>query len=196
MVKIGFISEGKSDRTVLNSERFKKYLLYKFEICFSEEDIGYGGGKTGIKTNFKSYLSSLHKNRVDYIFIMVDQDDKEAQKKNKKYKPVDCPLTVVNEIINYRDNKHYYKENHIFVVMTREMEAWFLADSELKFDCLGKDPEEIYNPSDVIAQQLGVSSHGLIAHRLKDRFSLERAAENAPSAKRFLSKLQSISQIK
>lgn len=195
MVKIGFISEGKSDRTILNSDRLKKYLLYTFGISYSEEDIRYGGGKSGIKTNFKSYLSSLQKNNVDYIFIMVDQDDKEEQRRNHKYKPKDCPLTIVEEIIGYRDNRHYWLENLIFIVMTREMEAWFLADPILGFDCMGNKPEEILNPSDLVAKQLGVSSHGLIAHRLKDSFSLERAAENAPSAKRFLNKLESISQL-
>jgi hypothetical protein len=195
MVKIGFISEGRSDRAILNSDRLKKFLRYNFGISYSEEDIRYGGGKSGIKTNFKSYLASLKKNSVDYIFIMVDQDDKEEQRRNHKYKPKDCPVTVVEEIVGYRDNKHYLHENQFFIVMTREMEAWFLSDPNLGFDCLGKHPEEILNPSDLIAKQLGVSSHGLIAHRLKDKFSLERAAENAPSARRFLSKLESISDI-
>lgn len=193
MVKIGFIAEGKSDRAILNSERFRKNLLHQFGISFSDEDIRYGGGKSGIKTNFKSYLSSLQKSNVDYIFIMVDQDDKEEQRRNRKYKPMDCPVTVVKEIVGYRDNKHYLLENQFFIVMTREMEAWFLADPNLEFDCMGKQPEEILNPSDLVAKQLGVSSHGLIAHRLKDRFSLERAAKNAPSAKRFLNKLENIS---
>jgi len=126
---------------------------------------------------------------------MVDQDDKEEQRRNRKYKPKDCPVVVVEEIVGYRDNRHYLQENLIFVVMTKEMEAWFLADSNLEFDCMGTRPEEVLNPSDLVAKQLGVSSHGLIAHRLKDKFSLERAAENAPSAKRFLNKLESISQL-
>ncbi|MDP3442853.1 MAG: DUF4276 family protein [Ignavibacteria bacterium] len=193
MVKIGFITEGKSDRTILNSERFKKYLLHTFEISYCEEDIRYGRGKSGIKTNFKAYLSSLKKNNVAYIFIMVDQDDKEEQRRNRKYKPKDCPVTVVEEIVGYRDNKHYLQKNHFFIVMTREMEAWFLADPNLGFYCMGKQPEEILNPSDLVAKQLGVSSHGLIAQRLKDKFSLERAAKNAPSARRFLNKLKNIS---
>ena len=193
MVKIGFIAEGKSDRAILNSERFRKNLLHQFGISFSDEDIRYGGGKSGIKTNFKSYLSSLQKSNVDYIFIMVDQDDKEEQRRNRKYKHKDCPVTVVEEIVGYRDNKHYFRGNEIFVVMTREMEAWFLADPSLGFDCMGRQPEEILNPSDLVAKQLGVSSHGRIAHRLKDKFSLERAAKNAPSAKRFLNKLENIS---
>ena len=193
MVKIGFIAEGKSDRAILNSDRFRKNLLHRFGITFSDEDIRYGGGKSGIQINFKSYLLSLQKNNVDYIFIMVDQDDKEEKLRNRKYKTKDCPKIVIEEIVGYRDNKHYLRENMIFVIMTRELEAWFLADPNLEFDCMGKKPEELLNPSDIVSKQLGVSSHGRIAHRLKDKFSLERAAENAPSAKRFLSKLESIS---
>ncbi|AHW61449.1 protein of unknown function [Draconibacterium orientale] len=194
MVKIGFISEGKSDRTILNSERFKKYLEHQFGITYSEEEILYGGGKSRIKTDFKSLIQNLYKKGVEYIFIMVDQDDKEAQRRNRKYKPVDCPMIVVNEITGYRDNGHYLKDNQIFIIMTKEMEAWFLADEKLNFDCGGQRPEEILNPSDLVGKQLGTSSHGRIAHKLKDKFSLARAAENAPSARRFLNKLEQISQ--
>ncbi|MBN2634830.1 MAG: hypothetical protein JXR61_01075 [Prolixibacteraceae bacterium] len=194
MVKIGFISEGKSDRTILNSEKFKKYLEHNFGITYSEEEILYGGGKSRIKTDFISLIQNLYKKDVEYIFIMVDQDDKEAQRRNRKYKPVDCPMIVVDEIKGYRGNRHYFRDNQIFIVMTREMEAWFLADSELNFDCGGQQPEEILNPSDLIGEQLGTSSHGRIAHKLKDKFSIARAAENAPSARRFLNKLEQISQ--
>ncbi len=194
MVKVGFITEGKADKILLTSDRFRKYLLHKYRIGFDEEDIRYFGGKSKIKTNFKSLLAGLNKKNVQYIFLMVDQDDKEEQRRNHKYKPKDCPVVVVNEIVGYRDNRHYLQENLIFVVMTREMEAWFLADPNLNFDCLGQKPEEILNPSDIVAQQLGTRSHGRIAHKIKDDFSLERAANNSQSAKRFLEKLIQISQ--
>jgi hypothetical protein len=194
MVTVGFITEGKADKILLTSDRFKKYLFHKHNIVFDDEDIRYFGGKSKIKTNFKSLVAGLNKKNVDYIFIMVDQDDKEEQKRSKKYKPIDCPMIVVDEIKGYRDNRHYLKENQIFIVMTREMEAWFLADENLHFDCEGKQPEEILNPSDLVSKQLQTSSHGKIASKIKDNFSLERAAENAPSARRFLNKLEQISQ--
>jgi hypothetical protein len=194
MVRVGFISEGKSDRAILISKNFKKLLKFKFKISFSEDDIRYGGGKSKIKTHFKPLVQSLYKNGVEYIFILVDQDDKYEQRKNRKYKPIDCPMVVVDEIKKYRDNKHYLQDNQIFIIMTKEMEAWFLADNELDFDCEGIAPEEILSPSDLVSKHLGISSHGKIAHKIKDKFSLVRAAKNAPSAKRFLNKLEQISQ--
>ena len=75
--------------------------------------------------------------------------------------------------------------------MTREMEAWFLADDNLSFRYEG-EPEDIFNPSDIVGEQLGTLSHVKIANRLKDRFSLVRASENSRSAKRFLDKLKEI----
>ncbi|MDZ7740943.1 MAG: hypothetical protein U5Q03_04120 [Bacteroidota bacterium] len=78
-------------------------------------------------------MAKLKKNNVEHIFILVDQDDKNEKKRKKlKYKLKDCPMVVVKEILGYRDNGHYSKDNQIFVVMTREMEAWFLADPNLK----------------------------------------------------------------
>jgi len=194
MVKVGFITEGKADKILLTSDRFKKYLFHKHSIEFDDNDIRYFGGKSLIKKHFKSLLAGLNKTDVAYIFIMIDQDDKEDQRKNRKYKPKDCPLVVVEEIKNFGENHHYLQENLIFVVMTREMEAWFLADPNLNFDCNGQEPEIILNPSDLVAKQLGTCSHGRIAHKIKDKFSLERAAQNAPSAQRFLDKLIYISQ--
>lgn len=194
MVKVGFITEGKADKILLTSERFKKYLFHKYSIEFDDNDIRYFGGKSKIKTNFKSLLTGLNKSEVQYIFLMVDQDDKHELLRNRKYKPKDCPIEVVDEILNFRDNKHYLQDNLFFIVMTREMEAWFLADPGLHLNCNGQEPEKILNPSDLVAKQLGTTSHGRIAQKIKDNFSLERAAQNAPSAQRFLNKLIFISQ--
>jgi len=54
------------------------------------------------------------------------------------------------------------------------------------------NPEEILNPSDIVGEQLGTSSHVKIANKIKDRFSLVRASKNSRSAKRFLDKLKKI----
>lgn len=192
MVKVGFIVEGTSDFIIIKSESFQHFLSKVLSIHNQEEDIIIARCKSNIKINFKHYVNKL-KRSVDYIFILVDQDDKEQQIRNQKYNPPDCPLTVVDEIRTYRDNKHYTSSNLFFIVMTREMEAWFLADAKMDFHFEG-EPEKIINPSDIVAKKLGTSSHVRIANKLKDTFSLERAAENAPSAKRFLQKLTQISQ--
>lgn len=113
------------------------------------------------------------------------------QRKNRGYMPPDCPIVVVNEIQNFRDNRNYIFEENTFVIMTREMEAWFLADANLNLNYDG-NPEEILNPSDIVGEQLRTSNHVKIANRLKDRFLLVRASENLRSAKRFLDKLNEI----
>jgi alkyl hydroperoxide reductase subunit AhpF len=190
MVKVGFIVEGTSDFIILKSDRFQKYLKHALSIESSEELILIAHNKSNLKTNLKSYLSRLEK-EVEYIFIMVDQDDKEAQKKNKKYSPQDCPIVVVSEIINFRDNRHYHKANHIYIVMTREFEAWLLADVNLGYTFVGL-PEEVINPSQIIEEQEKTTNHVIIAKRVVEKFSLERAAQNAPSAKRFLTKLKQL----
>lgn len=190
MVKAGFIVEGTSDLIVLKAEKFQKYLFHKLGITSSEEWIIGGRGKSNIKKNFKSFINRLDQ-EVDFVFIMIDQDDKEQQRKNRKYKPVDCPLITVNEIISYGGNKHNISDNLIFIVMTREFEAWLIADKSLGFTYDG-NPEEIINPSDFIGKQLRTSSHIMIANLFKDKFSIERAAKNAKSANRFLHKLREI----
>jgi len=191
MVKVGFIVEGTSDFIILKSDRFQNLLKYELEIESDESLINIARSRSRLKKDFVSLVRNLQKQNVDYIFSLVDQDDKEEQKKNRGYAPPDCPIVVVNEIQNFRDNRNYVFEENTFVIMTREMEAWFLADANLNLDYDG-NPEEILNPSDIVGEQLRTSSHVKIANRLKDRFSLVRASENSRSAKRFLDKLNEI----
>ncbi len=191
MVKVGFIVEGTSDFIFLKSEKFQNLLTYKFAIECNEGDVIIAGNKSDLKKRFVSYLNKLNKS-VRYIFIMVDQDDKENQKRNRKYNPPDCPLIVAQEICNFGDNKNYLSENLVFIIMKREFEAWLLADWQLEYKFEGL-PEDIINPSAIIEKQEKTTNHVIIAKRVIGRFSLERASENAPSAKRFLNKLTDIS---
>lgn len=190
MVKVGFIVEGTSDFIIIKSDRFQRYLKHDLRIECCENWIVIAHSKSNLKSKLKNFLSTLEK-VVEYIFIMVDQDDKKAYKKNRKYAPADCPMAVVSEIINFRDNKHYQKDCHIFIVMTREFEAWLLADQELGYEFNGL-PEDIDNPSLIIEKRERTSNHVIIAKRVAEKFSLERAALNAPSANRFLTKLKQL----
>ncbi len=192
MVRVGFIVEGTSDFIILKSDKFQNLLKYKLDIETEESLIRIARSQSRLKKNFVSLVRNLQKQNVDYIFTLVDQDDKEEHRKNRKYTPPDCPITVVNEIRNFRDNKNYVFNENTFVIMTREMEAWFLADAEMNFNYDG-NVEEILNPSDLVGKQLGTSDHIRIANKVKERFSLIRASENSKSAKRFLDKLEQIS---
>ncbi len=191
MVKVGFIVEGTSDFIILKSDKFQNLLKYELEIETDESLINIARSRSRLKANFVSLVRNLQKQNVDYIFTLVDQDDKEELRKNTGYSPPDCPIVVVNEIKSFRDNRNYIFIENSFVIMTREMEAWFLADDNLSFRYEG-EPEDIFNPSDIVGEQLGTLSHVKIANRLKDRFSLVRASENSRSAKRFLDKLKEI----
>lgn len=191
MVRIGFIVEGTSDFIVLKSDSFINYLRHSLHLECNENLIKIARNKSFLKTDLKSLLNSLIKLETEYIFILVDQDDKEEQKRNKKYAPPDCPMVVVNEITGFRDNRHYLKAGHIFIIMVRELEAWFIADRNLGLNYTG-NPEDILNPSDFISQRIGTSSHIKIANKYKDHFSIVRAANNSASAARFLRKLREI----
>jgi len=191
MVKVGFIVEGTSDFIILKSDRFQNLLKYELGFETEESLINIARSRSSLKKNFVSLVKNLQKENVDYIFTLVDQDDKEEQRKNRAYIPPDCPIVVVNEIQKFRDNRNYIFKENSFVIMTREMEAWFLADANLNFNYDGQ-PEKILNPSDIVGKQLGTSSHVKIANRLKESFSLIRASENSRSAKRFLDKLKQI----
>jgi hypothetical protein len=180
MVRVGFIVEGTSDFIVLKSDKFQNLLRYNLNLVNDESLIRIAKSRSFMMKYLKDLTGSLEKEDIDYLFILVDQDDNE------------CPMETKQELIGFRDNSHYFKDSHIYLVMTREMEAWFLADDNLNFEYEGQ-PEEVLNPSDIVSIQLGTSSHVRIANEIKDRFSLERAAKNAPSAKRFLDKLEQIS---
>ncbi len=188
MVKVGFIVEGTSDYIILKSDNFQNLLKYNLHIETNESLINIAHSQSKLKKNFVSLVRNLQKQEVDYIFTLVDQDDNEEQRRNKGFKSPDCPIVIVNEIQNFRDNRNYIFEENTFIIMTREMEAWFLADENLNFSYEG-NPEDILNPSDVVGEHLGTSSHIKIVNRLKDMFSLERASLNSKSAKRFLDKL-------
>jgi len=126
MVRVGFIVEGTSDFIILKSDKFQNLLKYKLDIETEESLIRIARSQSRLKKNFVSLVRNLQKQNVDYIFTLVDQDDKEEHRKNRKYTPPDCPITVVNEIRNFRDNKNYVFNENTFVIMTREMEAWFM----------------------------------------------------------------------
>jgi len=118
----------------LKSDKFQNLLKYNLHIETDESLIKIARSKSKLKKNFVSLMRSLQKQNVDYIFTLVDQDDKEEQRKNRGYTPPDCPIVVVNEIQNFRDNRNYIFQENSFVIMTREMEAWFLADTNLNLN--------------------------------------------------------------
>ena len=77
MVKIGFIVEGTSDFIILKSDRFQNLLKYELHIETNESLIKIARSQSRLKRNFVSLVRNLQKQNVDFIFTLVDQDDKE-----------------------------------------------------------------------------------------------------------------------
>ncbi len=197
MVKVGFIVEGTSDLIILKSEKFKE-LFSQLGIETNGDLIKNGRSKSGLKEQLVPFIQQLDDLKCDYVFILFDLDDKKNEKKTKSKKKIkDCPVGAVEEVKKFGDNKNYLKDNQIFVVMVREMEAWFLADEELGYTYENDDPEEVKNPSEIIEKAENSKNHILLANRVvKKKFSLERAAKNSSSAKRFLTKLKFVNKIR
>ncbi len=179
MVKVGFIVEGTSDLIILKSDYFQK-LYKRLNLHVHKDFFRVTKSKSTLKINLKSFVASLKK-EVQFIFLLVDQDNDE------------CPLKTKNDILTFKDNKNYSFNNITFIVMIREMEAWFLADEKLKFNI--NKPENEKNPSQIFEKIYNTQNHVKIAKRVENTFSLERAAKNSKSAKRFLNKLKEIKQL-
>jgi len=125
MIKVGFIVEGTSDAIIIKQSKNLIYLFNEAKIEVDDELVLNARNKSNLKKYFVPYYHNLMKKGAEIVFILFDQDDKEEQRRNKKYKPVDCPFVAVQELQRFRDNRNYINDNQIFVVMTREMEAWF-----------------------------------------------------------------------
>lgn len=178
MVKVGFIVEGTSDLIILKSNYFQK-LYKRLNLHVHKDFFRITKSKSTLKTDLKDFVASL-RGKVEFIFLLVDLDEDK------------CPLKTKKDILTFRDNKNYSFNDIIFIVMIREMEAWFLADEKLEFNI--DKPENEKNPSQIIENKYNTKSHTIIAKRVEKIFSLERAAKNSKSAKRFLNKLKEIKQ--
>jgi len=76
MVKVGFIVEGTSDYIILKSDKFQNLLKYNLEIETNESLINIARSRSKLKKNLVSLVRNLQKQNVDYIFTLIDQDDK------------------------------------------------------------------------------------------------------------------------
>ena len=186
MVKIGFIVEGRCDKAVLNSPAFRK-IVAGLSLWITG-DIENAKGKNNLSgEKGDSYVNVLRDKGASHIVILRDLDeltDLEAAKQ---------------EVIRAGDIS--------LCVAIRELEAWFLANSgtlsaifKTNFYC--EHPEQESNPKEtlkILSQRFrngrGIDDEVKFTNlMLANGFSIERAAAhpNCPSARYFLTKLQTI----
>ena len=109
MVTIGFIVEGPSDKIFFESEQFRNYLK-ELTINFIPEVINANGNGNLLPKNINEFTESLIAKGATHIFIITDLDaDKCVTLTKERIKP----LAI-----------------HKCIVVKKDIEAWFLADSK------------------------------------------------------------------
>ena len=184
MVKIGFICEGDTDKMVLESSDFQSILKNLNLECVRVEDAGGCGNL--LPQHIEKFRNSLQKFGASKIIILTDLDE--------------------NACITFTKERLKVLPEEIVVISVKTLESWFLADSKVISQLIGKDfnfefPENENNPFETIKRIFqeetarGVGTKTILTRRvLKYGFSIQNAANhpNCPSAKYFLTKLQSI----
>ena len=185
MVKVGFICEGKTERKIIESDKFQNFLSDVGIDCIKPVLDVKGSGNL-LPENLKESVILFRNKGAEKIVILTDLDEDA------------CVTVTKNRITN--------DENKIVIVAVRKIESWFLADSItlsnlLKLEFYFNKPEEEINPFDTLKetfmnrQNRGIGVKDIFTARmLKYGFSLENAAAhpNCPSATYFLNKLKQI----
>ena len=183
MVKIGFICEGDTDKMVLESSDFQAILRKLNLKCVRVEDADGNGNL--LPQHIEKYRDSLQNFGASKIIILTDLDENTC-------------ITFTKERLNALPDE-------IVIISVKTLESWFLADSQVMSLLIGKDftfefPEIENNPFETIKRIFqaetarGVGTKRILTRRvLKYGFSIQNAANhpNCPSAKYFLTKLQS-----
>lgn len=169
---------------VLESSNFQSLLSELSLDCVRVEDADGGGNL--LPQHIDKYRSSLHGFGATKIIILTDLDE--------------------NTCITFTKERLKALPDEIVIISVKTLESWFLADSKVMSQLIGKDftfefPENDNNPFDTIKRifqeetSRGVGTKRILTRRvLKYGFSIQNAANhpNCPSAKYFLTKLQSI----
>jgi hypothetical protein len=108
MVKIGFICEGETEKLIIESEAFKT-LLAKSDLQLVLAIDAEGNGNL-LPHNIEKFIAILEDAACDKIFILTDLDK-------------DSCITFTKQRISAR-------ENDIIIVAVKQIEAWFLSDSQ------------------------------------------------------------------
>ncbi len=186
MVKLGFICEGETEKIIVESSNFKE-ILDNNSCAFIKALDATGNGNL-LPKNIAPMINNLLDEGAEKIFILTDLDEDECITKTKER--IKAPSEIVT------------------IVSVKQVEAWFLADSQTLSVLLGEidfrfqHPEIVPVPREVI-QQLFLQKKGrgtgpskaLFATKMVNNgFSITNAAAhpNCPSARYFIAKIQSL----
>lgn len=187
VVNIGFICEGYTELFILESDNFKN-ILSSFKLT-SVGVINVEGNGNLLPHNIKIHQENLFESGATLIFVLTD---------------LDKDLSVTQTRLRITESK-----NQIIIVAVKQIESWFLADYST-MNLIFKDGYSFENPEneDIPIETIrklyfDKFKRGLVGRDEKKKlakkmlnsgFSIQNAANhpNCPSAKYFLTKLQSI----
>lgn len=190
MVKVGFIVEGDSDKIFFESENFRNYLQ-ELSISFIPEVINANGNGNLLPKNISEYSKALISKGATHIFVVTDLD-------------TDKCVTLTKERINP-------SVNHKCIVVKKDIEAWFLADTNTmrtffeNTDFICENPESIENPfNEIHNRRLEFQCRGISNSKIKLANTLVNIGlsfqsmlkhHNVTSVKYFDSKLKELSNL-
>ena len=187
MVKVGFIVEGGCEKIVLKAVEFQNYLQSQdIEQVGDVIDIDGKGNLKQSSTRMDTQVQLLRDAGAEWVIVLRDMDN------------TDSFDAVKQEVYRASDVKT--------CVAVRELEAWFLADSEtlstlFQANFKHDSPETVLKPFELLVAlrkqytNRGIGDKKVFARTmLANGFTTERAAQhpNCPSARYFLTKLQTL----
>jgi len=185
MVKIGLLVEGHCEEMLLSSKAFKQFLT-DCDLELVDRIINVRGKNNLNTTIARSQAQILRDQGAQWIVVLRDLDEMATAEDARK------------EVIDGNDI--------LVCVAVKELEAWFLADSEtlsviFKTNFFCEFPELDAKPVDQLKRlSIQYRNRGIDDKRkftnlmLNAGFTVERAAEhpNCPSARYFLTTLQTL----
>lgn len=187
VVKIGFICEGRTEKKIVESEKFQKYLSRIGIEVVGEIRDAEGNGNL-LPHNLKKFVDELMIQGAEKIVIITDLDQ-------------DSCITLTK-------NRVLIDKNLVVIVAVKQIESWFLADNFTLTNLLRENfrfsnPEDQEHPFETLKELFkekkgrGIGTKTIFARRmLKYGFSIENAAQhpNCTSAAYFLKKLKQLTE--
>jgi len=186
MVKLGFICEGETEKIIVESQNFNEFLAAN-NCCLVKAFDATGNGNI-LPQNISPMIQNLVDEGAEKVFVLTDIDEDQCITKTKERIKASPDIIVV--------------------VSVKQIEAWFLADSQTLSNLLNEPdfsfimPENEEIPRNTLQQLflaktgrgIGDSKPRFATKMVKHGFSITNAAAhpNCSSAKYFVNKILSI----
>ena len=192
MVTVGFVVEGASEKRLIESELFRKWLREDCNLAVVDPVVDAAGGGNMCSRNIKPLVKGLKRQaNPDKVVVLADLDPDGC---------VQCVRERKNNIIGSQDI-----DIDLVAIARKALESWFLADTKAMRRWLGDDtfcevaPETLAGmPWDRLRElrdkegkgpgpKVSFSKKIILDHR----FDVRRAAQHdqCPSARYFVERL-------